>query len=385
MMHHKLAIASPKVSLFKPLSWVAVGACLILGVSACGSEFGEQAGEKGAKKKPPTAVIVSSVTTKSFADSVEALGTTRSNESTVLTSNISEKITDIAFDDGQQVEAGAVVVKLDAAAEQAALQAAKARLVERKKALARIRGLHEKKIVSDAEKDQAEAEVATALAEVTALLAQIEDRIIRAPFAGRLGLRSVSVGALIQPGETITTLDDLSTMKVDFTVPAVHLSLLQSGLPLEARTATWPGRVFKGELQSVATQADPRTRTVTARAMLPNPDNLLRPGMLVTLALLSNERQSLSVPEAALLPVGNQQFVFVLTPENTVKRTEVKIGARSVGHVELRSGLEAGQKVVVHGTLKVSEGGKVAVMAELNGSRTIADILRDRDGQPGRE
>ena len=365
-----------------PISRTSGGGLLtaLLCMALVGCDSSGNADTPGQASRPPTAVIVAPVTSETFADSVEALGTAHASESIVLTSNIAEKITAIEFTDGADVAQGDVVVRLDTSAEAAALQAAQARLDERQKSLSRIRGLHEKRIVSDAERDLAAAEVATARAEVAALQAQIADRIIRAPFAGRLGLRSVSVGTLIQPGQPITTLDALSTVKVDFTVPAVHLSLLQPGLPLQARTATWPDRVFRGELASAATQVDPLTRTVTARALLPNPEGLLRPGMLVNLTLLSNERQSPAIPEAALMPLGEQQFVFVLTPDNTVRRTEVQIGTRHVGQVEIRAGLEPGQRVVVHGTLKVSDGGPVEVMAELDGSRSIAEILRDRNG-----
>ena len=354
---------------------VPVLMCVLILLTGC-----EQPDDAAGKKtqRPPTAVIVAQPRQQIFTQTVEALGTAHAIESTVITTSIAEKITRIGFEDGQQVSKGHVIVQLNDTTERAELKAANSRLQERRKFTERSRDLRRQKIISQAELETAEAELANAQAVVAALQVEIADHAIRAPFAGRLGLRNVSVGALIQPSDAITTLDDLSVIRVDFTVPALHLAILQPRLALEARTATWPDRIFRGELASVGTQADPHSRAVTARALLPDTDGLLRPGMLVTLQLLADERQALAIPEAALMPLAEKQFVFILTDDHKVRRSEVTIGTRSDGRVEILDGLNADERVVVHGTLKVSDGAAVEVMAEMDGSRSIADILREQ-------
>ncbi|MGH7255847.1 MAG: efflux RND transporter periplasmic adaptor subunit, partial [Nitrospirales bacterium] len=224
---------------------------------------------------PAQTVIVAQARMTTFVDRVEVLGTTRGNETVRITANVTEKIVEIRFDDAQTVEAGDVLVVLDKAEEEAQLQAAEALLIQRRVAFKRAQRLAKQRFETQAQLDLRRAELEQAAAEIAAIRSRIANRIIRAPFSGIVGLRHVSVGALVAPGDLITTLDDLSVMKVDFSVPATHLTALQPGLPIVAKSQALGNREFTGEVRSIDSQVDPVTRSVLARAVLPNPDGTL--------------------------------------------------------------------------------------------------------------
>jgi membrane fusion protein (multidrug efflux system) len=182
--------------------------------------------------------------------------------------------------------------------------------------------------------------------------------VIRAPFGGKVGLRRVSVGSLINPGTTITTLDDTSIIKVDFAVPENFLATLDEGQAVTAQTSAFQGRPFSGKVISVDSRVDPATRSVTVRAAIPNPDNLLKPGMFLDVRLARDERDALLIPEEALVPEQSRQFVFVVSGGKAAKR-EVRIGRREPGRVEVVAGLTADERVVIEGTQKIRDGSPV--------------------------
>jgi membrane fusion protein (multidrug efflux system) len=192
----------------------------------------------------------------------------------------------------------------------------------------------------------------------------VTDRLIRAPFAGVLGLRRVSVGTLVRPADVITTLDDISIIKLDFTVPESFLGALSVGMPVRAQAAAYQGRLFQGNVTGIDTRVDPVSRSVAMRAEIPNPDDTLRPGMLMTVSLLKNQRKVLAVTEQSLVPVEDRQYVFVISADNKAERREVKTGARQPGFVEVLSGLKAGERVVVEGTIRLRPGGTVRIQGE---------------------
>lgn len=312
--------------------------------------------------KPATAVIVEAVGSESFASSIEALGTARANESLDVSANLTEKIIALNFQDGSRVAAGSLLARLDDTAERAELTAARARLQERKRTLERSRSLVKQNVLPESEVDLRAAEVETAAAEVAALEAGIADHQIRAPFAGRVGLRMVSVGALIRPGDLITTLHDIDIIKVDFTVPETGLARLKPGVALRARSSAYPDQLFEGEVAAVDTQIDPRTRSVLARALIKNPEHILQPGMLIELQLLARQRESLAVPEAALVPKAERQFVFRVV-DGKAEQVEVQVGTRKPDLVEITEGLSAGDQVVVDGALKLRPGAAVKIIS----------------------
>ena len=327
-------------------------------------------------------VITAPVIESEFADRVEALGTALANETVVITADTTEKVSAIHFEDGQVVEKGQLLITLDKSEEQANLNAAKARLSEARSSYNRARDLQQTNALSKATLQQRLAVLKEAESEVEAIESRIEELTIMAPFAGILGLREVSVGALVQPGDTITTIDDLSRIKVDFDVPSIYLPALKPGLPIIGKVDAYKDKEFTGEVQTVNARVDPVTRTVRVRAILPNPDTSLKPGLLMTITLLKDQRDALLIPEEAILKREEKNFVFVVGDEDgkkIAKEREVKIGARQPGEVEIISGLEPGEMVMTHGMIKARDNMEVQIRASEENDETLQELLNEKE------
>ncbi len=321
-------------------------------------------------------VITARAFTDRFVDRVEALGTSYSNESVIITANVAERVTEILFEDGQTVEEGQLLVAMRRDEQKAALAAAEAVLAERRTAYERARELERRQFTTTAQLEERLAAMREAEANRDAAAARLADREIRAPFSGIVGLRNISLGTFVSPGDRITTLDDLDPIKLDFTVPAAYLSSIGSGLEIVATTTALPGREFRGEIHSVSTQVDRVTRSITARALIGNADHALKPGLLMTVQLLKNPRRAVIIPEEALVPVGTSNFVFVVE-EDTAFRREVQTGARRPGEVEIVNGLQDGELIVTHGTMRLRDGQKVKVIEEQKQGRAIGVLIDD--------
>ncbi|MBL9098373.1 MAG: efflux RND transporter periplasmic adaptor subunit [Alphaproteobacteria bacterium] len=325
----------------------------------------------------PVLVTLTPAETREFVDVIEAVGTAKANESIDITAKSTETVSAVNFTDGQKVAAGDVIVEMTSREQSADLIAARAQLAEAAQGYERTKGLSEKGFASTAQLDAATSTRDSAAARVRALESRVADRLIRAPFAGVVGLRKVSVGTLVRPGDVITTLDDVTLIKLDFTVPEAFLGALRQGMTVRVTVAAYPRRTFEGKVVGIDTRVDPVSRAVAMRAEIPNGEMLLRPGMLMTVSLLKNQRIVLAVPEQSLVPVENKQYVFVVLADQTAERREVTIGARQPGYVEILSGLKRGEKVVVEGTLRLRPGAEVRVAGESEPKRE-----RRRDG-PG--
>ncbi|MCB9946873.1 MAG: efflux RND transporter periplasmic adaptor subunit [Rhodospirillaceae bacterium] len=324
------------------------------------------------------AVIVAPVVESELYDRIEALGTLEANESVVLTANVNERIVELAFQEGQTVSAGDLLVVLEQDEEQAMLDAALAVLAERQSAFDRTQQLSDREFAARAQLEERRAALQQAEAEVEIIQARLRDRSILAPFDGRIGLRQVSPGTLLEPGDPIATLSDISVLKLTMTVPSRFLSEVRTGLHIRATTNAFPDREFEGTIDVIDTAVDQVTRTITLRAVIANDDGLLRPGLLMTAELLSNPRSGVVVPEEALVPLDRRNFVFVVdgeTADATVSRREVRIGTRRPGTVEIVEGLDAGVRVVVHGTGDLEDGDAVHVIGVADGETAIRDIL----------
>jgi membrane fusion protein (multidrug efflux system) len=297
----------------------------------------------------------------------------------VVTANVTETISAIHFDDGQRVGQGDILVEMTSAEENALLEEVQARVAEAERQFRRVQSLAASGSASASLLDERRRDLDTARASLMAVESRLKDRLVRAPFAGVVGLRNISLGALVEPGDAITTLDDDSVMKLDFAVPSVFLPSLTPGLAIEAHAPALGERIFAGEIRAIDTRVDPVTRSVQVRALIPNPDRLLRPGILMRVDLLRNPRQGLTIPEEALLQRGEAHFVLVLTDgddgQPVAERREVEIAARRPGFVEVTSGLDAGERVITHGADKAKPGEPVAVLAVDDGSRTLAEML----------
>lgn len=326
-------------------------------------------------------VIVAEARQIEIADQVEALGTLEANEAVTLTVTVTDTVVAIHFEDGQRVEAGDSLVELSSAVELAEMEVEQASIVaESRRQVERLEGLVTAGAASESLLDQRRREFQTALARLNIIKARINDRRITAPFSGVVGLRNISVGSLLQPGVPITTLDDDSIMKLNFSVPSVHMTTLKPGLEIIARAAPFGDRVFTGTLSSVDTRIDPVSRAITARAILANDERLLKPGLLMNVTLLKKQRLAIVIPESAIVFDGQQTFVFLVQTgedgQTFARKTEVRIGTRSPGYVEILEGLAAGELVVTHGTIKVSDERAVKILARQEGHESLQDLLR---------
>lgn len=339
---------------------VVVVAAVAWFVFAPGSGGGPRGGfGPGGMAQP---VHVDSARYESFADRIEAIGTLSANESITVTAKAQGVIRSINFDDGETVRANEQIVSIAAAEEDARLNVELANLEEQRKTLERIIDLAKSNNVSQARVDEQMATVKKAEANVAAARARVSDFRIWAPFAGVLGTRKVSLGALVDPGTVITTLDDISVVKLDFAVPETFLASLRPGLDIEATSQAYAGEIFAGTVSSVDSRIDPVTRSVDIRATIANEDRRLRPGMLMIVELIKDRRESLMIPEQSLMPDAARQFVYVVTSENIAERREIIIGSRRPGFVEVRSGLVEGEMVVTDGTMQVRPGAKVQIL-----------------------
>jgi len=353
------------------------GRVLILGGLLTGAVFAAT---------PATPVIVSAARLVPFEDRIEALGTLRANESVVLTASVTDTVSALHFDDGERVAAGQLLVEMTNGEEQAQLKEARALVDEAQKQHRRVQSLATQGTASKSLLDERGREQETARARLVAIESRLSDRLIKAPFAGVLGLRNISVGALVEPGDLITTLDDDSVMKLDLAVPSVYLSSLTPGLPVVATTHAYGETEFQGEVRSIDSRVDPVTRSVLVRVLVPNDRRLLKPGMLMQVSLRKDLRQALVIPEAALMPVGREQYVLVAEPQgdvHKVERRQIQIGSRRPGEVEVLEGIEEGTLVITHGTLRVRPGQPVKVRAIDNDARPLAELLNSEPKSTG--
>jgi membrane fusion protein, multidrug efflux system len=303
-------------------------------------------------------VVAAQPMRKAFAQEVEALGTVRANESVDITAKVADRVAAIHFSEGQQVRRGDVLIELDSAEARADLAAAQAAASDSRSQYKRSQELFQTKALSEAQLEQLNATLLANDARVEAARSRLNDRVITAPFAGRVGLRNVSLGGLVSPGRVITTLDDLSVVKLDFAVPEAFLATLKPGLTVQARSTAYPDATFSGKVASVDTRVDPMTRSIAIRALIDNRDGRLRPGMFMTLKLVRAEGDALMLPEEAIVPESDRHYVYVIDAGHARKR-EVTIGRRRPGEVEILEGLTPQDSVVVDGTLNVRDGAAV--------------------------
>jgi membrane fusion protein, multidrug efflux system len=352
---------------------IVVGAALLVAVAGIGwyakSNGDAQPAPKPGAARPgfgaggPVNVLVATVGFEPFAQDIEAIGTARANEAVDVTAKVSNRVTSIAFREGQSVKAGAVLVEFDGEQLRANLAEAEAALRDSRSQFNRSRELFATKALSESQLDQLQATLSMNEARVAGARSQLNDTIIRAPFAGRVGLRNVSVGSFVTPGTVITTLDDASVIKLDFSVPEVFLSQIKEGLEVSSRTTAYADATFKGKVSSIDNRLDPVSRAVLVRARIDNRDGRLKPGMLMTVSLMRAELPALLIPEQALVPEGNDKYVFAVR-EGKAVRTQVLTGRRRPGEVEVLKGLDDGDVVIVEGTQKVRDGVPVNPVAD---------------------
>lgn len=296
--------------------------------------------------------------TVTFADAVTAVGTARARQAVDLLPESSGRIVRIAFEPGDRIETGAVLVELDDRAEQADLKAAEATLAEAQAAFDRQQSLNRSGSASDAAYQTARAALLRAEAERDRALVALEDRVLRAPFAGVVGLTDLVEGQVIDTATPIATLDDLSVIEVDFSVSETLLPRLERGQRVELTSAAWPGRVFEGEISRIDSRVDAGTRSLALRAEIANDDRALAGGMFLQARLVLDERRRPAVPENALTVEGDRVLVM-LAQGGTARQTEIVTGQQQDGLIEIRSGLPSTAQIIVTNLHRVTDGATI--------------------------
>jgi len=334
---------------------------VVLRMAFAGEEGGPggPGGGRGAQEVAEVRVV-----DRAFSDSFEVLGVARGRRSVDITSSTTELITRVFFSDGQRVAAGAPLVELRADEQDAGIIEAEARVRQARRDMERWESLAERGVAPRVTAEQARTDFETAEAALEAARARRGERMIRAPFAGVLGLTTVTPGTLVNPGTVIATLDDISVVRVDFQVPERYLPMLRPGVAITARAEAYPGREFTGRIADLDTRIDPQTRALTARAEFPNPDLSIRPGMSMRVSVSQGERSAPAVPEAAVQYEGSGAFVYRIASDgerSTAQRIEVRAGVVEGGMVEILEGLDVGDRVISSGLNRIQPGAAVQV------------------------
>ncbi|MBC2595180.1 efflux RND transporter periplasmic adaptor subunit [Ruficoccus amylovorans] len=298
---------------------------------------------------PPPPVLTGEVEEIVWDETVRALGNVRANEQAMLSPKITERVIAVNFESGQHVEKGHLLIQLNDAEQQAQLEEMQASLDERSQQLERVRSVEGSGALSRSVIDEEISRFNVARAQLDLAKARVDDRRIYAPFDGVLGLRDLSPGELVEAGDDLVEIIDLTPVKVDFTVPERNFAQIAPGLKITARSESYPGRVFEGEVRSVSPNIDPVSRSARVRAFVSNEDFALRPGMLLLVELNLGSKSVLTVPESALSPIGDQQYIYRVTEDGLAERVPVRVGRRQKGVAELLEGLEKGDAIITHG------------------------------------
>ena len=318
--------------------------------------FGQQ------KSGEPTPVKTAAVTRATLNVEVTAVGTLRADESVVIRSEIAGRVTAIHFKEGQTVRQNEPLITLDQAEYQAQLASSAAQLALEESSFRRLQDLDRKNLTSQQNLDEARARLDAARAQHELNRVRLDKTVIRAPFDGTVGLRQVSPGAYVKPGDDIANLESLGAIKLDFRAPETYLARLRAGQTLTVRVDAWPDQPFEGTIYAIEPGVDEETRTVLLRARLPNKGNKLRPGLFARVALILEQRENaLVVPEQAIVPIGQKTFVYRVV-DGKAAMTPVKLGLRRPGQVEIVEGVDAGDEVVTDGQLKIRDGAAVKTL-----------------------
>ncbi len=338
---------------------VAAGAYWYAATPA-GSSLVDASSER--KRDPATVEVVPAKLTL-LARQVEAVGTTLARQAVDISPATSGQVVEIAFEPASLVSAGSLLIRLDDASERADVAEAEA---ERQKAaleLERAVKLVAKKSIAQASVDELEASFHAAEARLLRAEKALSDRSVKAPFSGLVGLKQVNIGAQVNASTTITTLDDLAEVDVDFSVPEIFFGTIHAGQSIKATSAAYRDRVFDGVIKTVDSRIDRVSRSFRVRARIPNEDLALPAGMFMAVKLELTEREALTVPEEAILVEGDNIAVFVIKDDKAERRT-VTLGQRNFGLVEIKEGVRASELVVVKGIQRVRAGATVKVVKQ---------------------
>jgi membrane fusion protein (multidrug efflux system) len=309
---------------------------------------------------------------------VRAIGSLQSDETVQIAPEIAGGISAIEFEEGQEVKAGDVLVRLDDALVRAEVTDAEARLSLAEANNERARQLSRTGNVTDRSRDEAVTNLATARAALDLAKARLDKHVLRAPFDGVAGVRTVSVGAFVAVGTPIVNIEKIDRVKVDFRVPETYLQAISVGQKIDAQLDALPKRTFEGAIYAINPQVDVNGRALQVRARIENPQRLLRPGLFARILIKEViERQAIVVPESAVLPRAGAAFVYLVKDGKAVE-ARVRLGQRDKAQVEILEGLAAGDTVVTAGQHKLRNGVEVEIVG------TDPGAPRSLGKEPGR-
>ncbi len=316
---------------------------------------------------------------------ITAVGSLRSDESITVRPEVPGRISVIGFQEGQRVAKGSTLVRLDPAINEAEVQQARANMKLAQSKFDRAVDLAKSNFISGQARDEAENNLRVAEASLQLAEARLARMEIKAPFAGIVGLRLVSLGDYVKEGADIVNLESIDLLKVDFRVPEVYLRQVNVGQTLAVTLDALPGKAFEGKVFAVNPLIDAAGRSVVIRALVRNTDTSLRPGMFARVRLFTRDAaESLVVPETALLPSGDEQFVFKLV-DSKAQRVRVEIGQRRDGKVEILQGLAPDDMIVTAGQQKIRDGAQVRIAGNDGGGKDAAakaNAVPAKNGNP---
>lgn len=316
-----------------------------------------------AQKGPPVMPVeVKQIVPTPLVIELSVVGSLIANESVIIRPEISGRIEKIHFEEGDPIRANAIIVSLDSAEYRARLAESSADLKLKELNLERIKSMLEKKLTSEQEHDQETALLQAAIAKRALDQERLRKTVLRAPFHGVLGLRKVSPGDYVKAGDDIVELTDVKALKLNFQIPEVYLRDIRKGQHLSVQVDAFPELTFQGEVFAIAPKLDVASRSIQVRARITNDEGRLRPGMFARVKLqVAAQPQALMIPEAALWPVGNEQFVYRVD-QDKAEKVKITLGYRQGGQVEVLSGLKAGDTIVTDGQMKIRHGAAVKVI-----------------------
>lgn len=348
---------------------LALGVAVGVGGARWYADRAAQAPEKsmpGSAERTPAdeaiEVEAAAVEQVSLARGVSAVGSLRSENSVMLRPEITGRIAEINFEEGGKVTKGQVLVRLDDSVAKAQLQQAQANLSLASSQYRRAQELSKQGFISQQARDESASQLKVQQAAAALAKAQLEKTAILAPFDGLIGLRNVSVGDYVSPGIDLVPIESIDPLKVDFRIPEQFLGQVQVGIKLALGFDALPGQLREGEVGAISPLVDVGGRSILLRANVPNADGTLRPGMFARVRLQFADAQGVVVPETALVPAGEEQYVYRIE-DGIAKRVVVKLGLRRGGKVEILEGLQAGDQVLTTGLQKVLDGDRVRVIA----------------------
>ncbi len=358
--------------MFKRLIITLIGLAILIGLPALIKLKQFEAMGAMSMQMPPETVTSASAQLADWPNSISATGSLVAVQGVTITAELGGKVAEIAFESGDRVKAGDLLLRIDVSAEQAQLRSAEAAAKLAKINLDRNRDLRANKTVSQADLDTAEANYKQATAQVDNVRAAIAKKTLRAPFDGQLGIRQVNLGQIIDEGTPVVTLQTIDPIYADFSMPQQRFSLLEQGAEVHVTTDAAPEQIFKGKISAINPEIDPATRSVRVRATLINQGEKLRPGMFANVeVLLSSEATVLQIPATAVLYAPYGDTVFVIDQQQdensgekqlVLRQQVVRLGSARGDYVSVLEGLKEGEQVVTTGVFKLRP--KMAVVID---------------------